>query len=280
MSVLALDIGGTKLMAALVAGSEVQAQRRIDTDRAAGPAEWLDAARALCSDWDGRYDRMGLAVTGLVDAQGRWSALNRATLDIPPATPLTAMAQARFGVPATALNDAQAAGWAEHRHGAGQGRDMVFLTISTGIGGGVVTNGRLLTGRSGLAGHFGQTLGSGDSRLESRAAGRWLAEAAAAAGHAGDAVAVFAAAQAGADWARQLRETSLARVAGLCADIQLMFDPELIVIGGGIGLSEGYLGDLSGRLAQHDAPLRPALAAARLGAEAGVIGAADLAPVP
>lgn len=277
MSLLALDIGGTKLMAALVEGGNVLEARRIATDRAAGPTGWLDAAHELCGDWIGRFDRMGIAVTGLVDKQGRWSALNRATLDIPPGTPLTEMAQARFGVPAQALNDAQAAAWAEHRFGAGVGHDLVFLTISTGIGGGAVLGGRLLSGRSGLAGHFGQIRGGADSRLESRVAGRWLAEAAAKSGHAADASAVFEAARRGEDWADSLRRACLTQVAALCRDVQLTFDPDLIVIGGGIGLSEGFLPDLCAHLAELAPVLRPELVATRLGAEAGVIGAADIA---
>lgn len=278
MTCLALDIGGTKLMAALVDGAQVIDVRRIATDRAAGPAAWLDAAQALCAGWKGRYSALGLAVTGAVDARGLWSALNPETLNIPPRTPLTELAEARFGLPALARNDAQAAAWAEHRFGAGQGRDTVFLTISTGLGGGIVSGGRLLSGRCGLAGHFGQTGGAGTSgRFEDEVAGRWLARAARAQGRALEAPEIFAAARAGETWAEDLRTCCAERVARLCADIQAMFDPEVIVIGGGIGLSENFVETVDAHLPEAPDLLRPALARAGLGAEAGVIGIADLA---
>lgn len=275
MSILAVDIGGTKIMCALVEGGRVIETRRAATARSGGPEDWLAEAAALCDGWTGQA-ALGIAVTGRVDAEGRWSPLNRATLDIPEETPLVARAEALFGCPARAVNDAQAAAWAEHLHGAGQGRDMVFLTVSTGIGGGIVCGGRLLGGRGGLAGHFGQTR-AGGSRLEDRAAGRWLSAEAQARGVEGGAEAVFAAAAAGEPWAEALREACLDEVARLCSDIQLMLDPEVIVIGGGIGLSEGFLAGLEARQAALSPVLRPDLRAAELGAEAGVIGAAALA---
>jgi N-acetylmannosamine-6-phosphate 2-epimerase/N-acetylmannosamine kinase len=54
-----------------------------------------------------------------------------------------------LGVRVTALNDGQAAVWGEYRHGAGAGSDLVYLTVSTGIGGGIVLDGKLRTGRGG-----------------------------------------------------------------------------------------------------------------------------------
>ncbi|HEY0274995.1 MAG TPA: ROK family protein, partial [Paenirhodobacter sp.] len=122
MTALALDIGGTKLMCALVEGDKVLEMRRAVTDRAAGPAAWLRQAADLSAPWSGRYGHLGIAVTGRVDQQGRWSALNRATLDIPQNTPLAEMAASLFGCPARAVNDAQAAAWAEYHFGAGCGQ--------------------------------------------------------------------------------------------------------------------------------------------------------------
>ncbi|WP_442800346.1 ROK family protein, partial [Salmonella enterica] len=66
--------------------------------------------------------------------------------------------EAIAGLPTLAVNEAQAAAWAEYRALADDIRDRVFITVSTGGGGGVVCDGKLLAGKGGLAGHLGRTL--------------------------------------------------------------------------------------------------------------------------
>ncbi|MFO1209129.1 MAG: putative N-acetylmannosamine-6-phosphate 2-epimerase [Amaricoccus sp.] len=272
--VLALDIGGTKTLAALVRGSEVVEEMIVATDRAAGPGAWLDAVAAAARGWGG-VAAVGAAVTGIV-RDGRWSALNPRVLGVPPGFPLEEVGASRFGAPFLAANDAQAAAWGEHRFGAGEGRDLVFLTVSTGIGGGIVTGGRLL---GGLAGSFGQLRAPSDGAMafEECASGAWIGEAAARAGHAADARAVFAAADAGEGWAEDAVAGSAARLALLCRDVQVTLDPPAIVVGGGVGLAPGYLDRVRAALAGLPAELAPRLLPARLGVRAGVLGIADLA---
>jgi N-acetylmannosamine-6-phosphate 2-epimerase/N-acetylmannosamine kinase len=273
--VLAIDIGGTKTMAALVRGDDVIDDVTIATERQAGPDAWLAAIANHTSAWRGRYDRIGIAATGFIH-EGCWSALNPATLDIPDRYPLADRACVLLGAPAQAVNDAQAAAWGEFRFGAGEGGDLVFLTISTGIGGGIVVNGKLLTG---LAGHFGlvRSPSQGTAPLEDETSGRWMAAQARAAGHDMDGAGVFAEAGRGADWARAIVSQSAFRVATLCRDIQLMLDPKRIVIGGGIGLAQGYLDEVRRQFAGIAPRLTPNIVAAKLGGRAGIIGAADLA---
>ena len=273
--VLGIDIGGTKILAALVEAGKVTQQLRLPTSREAGPDAWIAEVVAAIAGWQGAYRRVAVAVTGLIDA-GRWSALNPATLGIPPDYPLVETLTRRFGLPVLAANDAQAAAWGEYRFGAGAQQDLVFLTISTGIGGGVVIDGRPLLG---LGGHFGllRSPSGGPSPLEDQTSGRWMAAEAARAGHAAEAPEIFAAARDGAAWAETILDASARRVALLCADIQLMFDPKRIVIGGGIGLAEGYLDRVRRQLPHVSPRLQPELVAASLGAHAGVIGVADLA---
>ncbi|WP_352610903.1 putative N-acetylmannosamine-6-phosphate 2-epimerase [Mesorhizobium sp. M0239] len=274
-SVLGIDIGGTKTMAALVGGGTVIDDKIVPTAREAGPDAWLASLAQSTSAWSGRFSRIGIAVTGLVE-DGRWSALNPATLGIPDDYPLVERASAVFGKPVRAFNDAQAAAWGEYKFGAGQGRDIVFLTISTGIGGGIVCNGRLL---SGLAGHFGLIRGLSEDRapLEDGTSGRWIASQALKAGFKADAADVFGRALKGEAWAGAIVSQSASRVATLCRDIQMMFDPKLIVIGGSIGLAEGYLDRVRAHLSEVPPRLSPDLVAAKLGGHAGVIGVADLA---
>lgn len=273
--VLAIDIGGTKTMAALVAGSNVLEEITVPTIREAGPDAWLSAVAKSTAAWAGRYECIGIAVTGFIQA-GRWSALNPATLGIPNGYPLIEKAEKLFGRRAYAVNDAQAAAWGEHRFGAGRGSNLVFLTISTGIGGGIVVNGRPLLG---LAGHFGliRSPSRGESPLEDHTSGRWIAAEATRNGHQADAATVFGRAREGEAWARDIVSRSAENVALLCRDIQMMLNPEVIVIGGGIGLAHGYLDAVRDHLAGLASPAAPNLIAAKLGAHAGIIGVADLA---
>ncbi|MBZ9890573.1 putative N-acetylmannosamine-6-phosphate 2-epimerase [Mesorhizobium sp. BR1-1-3] len=274
-TVLGIDIGGTKTMAALVSGGKVIEDMIVPTAREAGPDAWLASLAQSTSAWSSRISRIGIAVTGLVH-DGRWSALNPATLGIPDGYPLVERASAVFGKPVCAFNDAQAAAWGEYKFGAGQGRDIVFLTISTGIGGGIVCNGRLL---SGLTGHFGliRSLSEDQAPLEDSTSGRWIASQALKAGFKADAADVFGHALKGEAWADAIVSRSASRVATLCRDIQMMFDPKSIVIGGSIGLAEGYLDRVRAHLGEVPPRLSSNLVAAKLAGHAGVIGVADLA---
>ncbi len=276
---LAVDLGGTKLLVALVEGAKVLDRVEAATDRDAGPEAWVRQMADLARPWAGQFDTAGVTVTGLIK-DDHWRALNPGTLAFDGRFPLLKAASAALGVPVALANDAQAAAWGEFAHGAGEGKDMVFLTVSTGVGGGVVANGRLLQGRGGVAGHFGQVLPlpeGEETRFEDGASGRWIAAEGARLGLGADARAVFAAAAAGNAAADAVIETSARRIARLAHDLQLMFDPRYTVIGGGVGLASGYI-DRVARAVAHFQPLvRPTLRSAALGRDAGVIGIADLA---
>lgn len=277
-AILAVDIGGTKMLAALIAGDRIDDERDTVTPREMSAEGWCDAVTALVADWAGRYRAVAAAVTGHV-REGRWYTLNPAVLPVPSGFPLAAALSARLDMPVMLTNDAQAAAWGEHRFGAGEGEDIVFLTISTGIGGGVVSGGRLLEGYRGLAASVGQTSLAVDAgtRIEDVAGGGGIAAAARAAGHDVDARGVFAESEAGAAWAERILARSAAIVARLILDLQKLFDPAFVVIGGSIGLAPAYLGRVRAALADVPEPFHPTIRAAGLGKHAGVIGVADLA---
>lgn len=275
--VLAIDLGGTKTLAALVAGAEIIDSRRSDTPRDGGVEAWLDNATELARPWQGRFERAGIAVTGGV-ADGAWYPLNPATLPIPPGYKLAEQLSARLGVPVAAANDAQAAAWGEYRFGAGQSTDMIFLTISTGIGGGIVLDGKLLSGRSGLAGHVGVTRLAGPdglTLLEAHGSGSALAQLAAGTGLPTEPPALFARAEQGDAQAVALIDRVVAPVALAIVNLQLVLDPDCFVIGGGMGLQPLYLARLEAATAGFPDALRPILRAAALGANAGLVGMAD-----
>ncbi len=270
MRVLALDIGGTKTLVALTEDGRILERVRLRTDISGGAAGLLDAVAAAAAGWP-RIERVGAAVTGLV-RNGIWQALNTRTLALPEPHPIEASLWERFGCPARAVNDAQAAAWGEWREGAGQREDMVFLTVSTGIGGGIVSGGRLL---GGLSGSFGQWVDEDGARFEDRASGRWMAAAARDSGRIAEAAEVFAALP--APWAEALVDEMAGRLAVLCRNVQLALDPCRIVIGGGIGLAPGMIGRIEAAFAGLEPVLRPTLVPASLGADAGLLGAAALA---
>lgn len=272
---LAIDIGGTKIMAAQLVSGRVIREITIPTARDKGPVEWLEAVHHETRNWEQATGPVGIAATGMVRG-GRWSALNPGTLAIPDSFPLEDEATRIFSRPARVFNDAQAAAWGEYRYGAGRsGGDMAFLTVSTGVGGGLVMGARLL---GGLAGHFGQTgRAFGDTIFEETASGRWIEQRAREMGHAVDARGVFEAHSKGAGWASDIIDASASRVAGLCCDIKCVLDVERVVIGGGIGLAAGYLECVRSKLALMPPNLQPTVVPALLGPQAGVIGAAALA---
>lgn len=276
--VLAFDIGGTKTLAALVVGGEVVERRTMPTRRDVGAPGWIEDLAAMAGDWKGRYASAAAALTGRV-AGGTWSSLNPGTLAIPDNYPIAAQLERALGVEVEAVNDAQAAAWGEFRFGAARGRDMAFLTVSSGIGGGLVIGGRLVRGARGLAGSLGQVprlAAAGPVRLEALTSGFAIAAAARAAGHVADAPAVFAAARAGEAWAEDILRRAAADLATAIAGLQALADPECIVVGGGVGLAEGFLGRLRRAFDGLPGILVPDLLAAALGADAGIVGAADL----
>lgn len=272
--ILAIDIGGTKTLVALVDASGVVGEVTVATERDDGPDRWLEAAFAAALPWQGRFGGVGLAVTGFV-RNGCWSAMNPATLGIPADYPLVAKVEALFAVPAIAVNDAQAAAWGEHALGAGQREDLVFLTISTGVGGGIVLNGGVLEG---LAGHFGlTTAGDADVFLEDSISGRWMAAEARRQGHDADARDIFARASRGEAWAMDIVAASAQRVARLCRNIQLVLDPPRIVLGGGIGLAEGFIDRVRALMPSVGTVQPVEICRAELGVRAGILGVADMA---
>lgn len=272
--VMSVDLGGTKTMAALVQAGEVLDTVAFATDRGGSPELWLQQIAEATAAWKGRYKSAGLAVTGAV-RNGTWRAMNKATLGIEGEFPLASRAAELFDIPVVAANDAQAAAWGEYKATPDR-RDLVFITVSTGLGGGIVSEGRLLRG---IAGHFGQMHDpeAGSKPLESRVCGPWIASEAKRLGRDCEPKDVFCAANDGEEWAIGIIGGVARRFARLCCDIQLAIDPARIVIGGGIGLATGFIDRVKAEIEAIGPSAVPALRAATLGPKAGIVGIADLA---
>jgi predicted NBD/HSP70 family sugar kinase len=286
---LALDLGGTKTSAALVLGGRVLERRVAPTPAQGGPEAVVENAAGLLAPFLERVDAVCVAATGHVRG-GTVTAVNRATMPGWDGFPLAAALEARCGRPVRLVNDAHAAAWGEARFGAGRGvDDFAFVTVSTGVGGGLVAGGRLLLGTRGLAGHLGFWRGAGggagagdapaagDPVLEHAASGSAIARAGSVAlGRTLSTREVFAAADAGDPAADAVIEAAVGRLAAALVDLRWLVDPARVAIGGSVGLAPGYLARLRDALAlrEPDGPLP--VVAAELGGDAGLLGAADL----
>jgi glucokinase len=308
LSAVGVDIGGTKLLAVAIhpdgtfsSGPQIPAPRT--------PGELIEAvtetARRIAGDEP--VTSIGVGVPGLVDGDGtlvfapNLSGANGAQIG-------RVLGQATPGAGIWVGNDATAAGWAEHEVGAGWGsRDMLMVTLGTGIGGGIVTDGTLYEGTHRFAGEFGHMVVDPNGpqcpcgkkgcweRFASGAGlgllGRELAMAGAAPGlvelAGGDpenvkGEHVTSAASAGDRPALEIMRRFGWWVGLGLANLANLFDPEIIVIGGGLvdagevlmaPIRQSFLDLVEAADRRPIAEVR----AATLGPQAGAVGAGLLA---
>ncbi|AEN66619.1 ROK family protein [Enterobacter soli] len=284
MSTLAIDIGGTKLAAALVDGQTITARRESPTPASQTPQALQEALQVLIAPLLISAERVAVASTGIIH-NGVLTSINPANLGGLVQFPLVGFLSGITDLPVMAINDAQAAAWAEFC-ALPAGDDMVFLTVSTGVGGGVVLNGKLQTGSGGLAGHLGHTLADPGGPLcgcgrrgcvEAIASGRGIAAQAQAELAGLDAKAIFVQAAQGVPQARSLVARSAQTLARLIADVKAVTDCRNVVIGGSVGLADGYLPQVAEYLSQEPEIYQVALRAAHYRHDAGLLGAALLA---
>lgn len=299
--VLGLDIGGTKIAAGVVDDRGGVRSFLIEATRPAeGPERGLARLFELGKrtvadagiDWS-QLGAVGIGSGGPLDARA-------GVLLSPPHlpgwrdVPIVARAQEAFRLPVVLENDATAAAAGEHRYGAGAGTShLVYLTISTGVGGGVVIDGRPYRGASGNGAELGHVTVDCDGRpcrgcgrrgcLESYVSGTSIAERAREAGM-GDVTAgdVAAAAKAGDRVATAVWNATTDALACGLTSIVNVFEPQVVVLGGGVvtGTGEQLLGPVRDRVrAEAMSPGGEAaqVVAAALGRHVGVVGAAALA---
>ncbi|QKN80314.1 N-acetylmannosamine kinase [Scandinavium goeteborgense] len=286
MTLLAVDIGGTKLAAALIDGDfQIVERHECPTPASKTPQALTASLETLLSPLAQRAKCVAVASTGIIH-QGILTAINPGNLGGLLHFPLQETVSRITGLPCLALNDAQAAAWAEFQALDESIEDMAFITVSTGVGGGIVSGGELLMGSGGLAGHLGHTLADpngprcGCGRIgcvEAIASGRGIA--ATAQGHlAGlDAKAIFAKAREGDAQAQSLMHRSAQVLARLIADVKAVTDCQRVVMGGSVGLADGYLALVADYLSQEPTVYQVTLQAAHYRHDAGLLGAAMLA---
>jgi glucokinase len=168
---LALDFGGTKLTTGLTASGERRwrARRQVPSPPGSNAQSdleiMLELTRDLLATAKAPLAAVGVSFGGPVDATQGLVLLSH---HVPgwEQVPLRERLEERLGVPAAVDNDANAGALGEHRFGAGQGYDsLMYITISTGVGGGWILNGRPWRGADGMAGEIGHTVADPDGPL-------------------------------------------------------------------------------------------------------------------
>lgn len=255
------DIGGTNIRGVLLDPSgKVIAQNR--QSRPFSPEDMLDAVETLTADLESqagaKVEQLGLGCAGCVNNDG--VVLTSPNIPSLVHFPLKEDLERRFGLPVMVDNDATTATWAEAKSGGGAGYDnLVFVAFGTGIGGGLVVDGKLRRGAHGLAGEIGHMIidPQGPACVcgrhgcwEQMASGTALGRLAREAGRNGRAPAIVAEAGGnpedvqGEHVARLLAKgdpvassllTEMAHHIGVgLNNLVNVLDPEVIVIGGGL----------------------------------------------
>lgn len=272
--VIALDIGGTQCRAALFEGERIAWRAVVPTRGQEGPTAMVDAVADMLGSVRGHEAPVGVAIAGQV-AAGRVTAHNEALLRGWKSWPLQEALAARLGREVEVVNDARAAAWGEYCAGSGQGcSEFAFVTVSTGVGAGLVLGGRLHLAGNGMDAELGESLVDDDGlTLENLASGTALGRLGAHHGYV-DARGLFDAADAGDERAELLVREGIRALARKIADMVVLVGITRCAIGGGVGLRPGYIERLRQELHRLPPLYHHEIIPARLGGDAGLHGVA------
>ena len=292
--VIGVDLGGTKIAAGLVdRAGRIEARREVATPTESEEAVLTAIERTVEGLFDDDVAALGLGVPSTVDQKtGRAvSSVNIPLTDVPLRDHLAE----RFGVPCGIDNDANAAAIGEWQAGAGRGtRNMIMLTLGTGVGGGLILDGRPYRGSVGAAAELGHMVIEHDGRpcqgtctgrghLEAYATGLAAADDAREAfGPDADTHVLIERAVARDERALEILDAIARRLGSALGTLVNVFNPEMIVIGGGWGeAADDFLLERAREVMLRES-LSPGrelvrVVPAELGPDAGVVGAAFVA---
>jgi glucokinase len=306
---LGIDIGGTKTLALIADATGTVLGRALNPTPSDQQPDAIVAAMVATADQalaDANVPRAsvvaaGIASAGAIDAARGivvWAPQTPSLVN----TPMATMFRAHWDLPIAMGNDANLAALAEQRFGAAKGApNVLFITISTGIGGGIVLNGEVYTGTSGFAGEVGhmtvdahgpygpsKTPGAWEALCSGRALAR-IANERIAAGEPSslaslttiDAIALFDAMRAGDSLAASVITDAIEYLGAGLTSVMNALDPGVIIIGGGLSNEwEDYIAPGVALMRTQafagmakDTPILPPA----LGIDAGAMGAIALA---
>ncbi len=307
METIGVDLGGTKALVGVLDGTDVLYESR-EASTGQSEDELVELlVREVSEARDARpgAKAVGLGIPATMD-HDRGIAVSAVNLPLSD-LPIRDLIEARVGLPVFVDNDGNVAALAEYLYGAAQGKpNTVMLTVGTGIGGGLIVGGEIFRGASGAGAELGHTVIQADGPpcqgncpnhgcVEALASGTALgreglavAESAPdsalgkllAAGEKVDGTAVTKAAIAGDETAVGVFELIGSRLGVACSSFANIFQPDAIVVGGGV-IAAGDLLLEPARRELRERALTPMnqtpILEATLGNDAGMIGAAALA---
>jgi glucokinase len=307
---IGVDLGGTKmLMGVLDSGSKVLWESR-EASTGLSQDDLIEMlVRETAEAREARPDvaAIGLGIPATID-RASGTAISAVNLPIQN-LPIREVVSERTGLPVFVDNDANVAALAEHLYGAAKGaRNAVMITVGTGIGGGLIIEGELFRGSSGAGAELGHMVIEADGpRCQGNCPGRGCVEALAsgtalgregrvaaerepdsaigrllAAGEKVDGTAVTEAALAGDATSIGVFELIGSRLGVAFASFANIFDPDVIVVGGGVMAAGDLLLEPARRELRSRAlpPMnKTPVVAAKMGSDAGMIGAAAMARI-
>jgi glucokinase len=304
---IGVDLGGTKMLVGALAGTDVRWESH-EASTGQSEDELLELlVREVSEARDARPNAtaVGLGIPATIDHDRgvAVSAVNLPLADLP----IRELVSERVGLPVFVDNDANMAALAEFLYGAAQGKpNTVMLTIGTGIGGGLILGGQVYRGATGAGAELGHMVIQADGPpcqgncpnhgcIEALASGTALGRDGRAAaesspdsalgklltaGETVDGTAVTKAAIAGDETAVAVFELIGGRLGVACSSLANIFQPDAIVVGGGV-IAAGELLLEPARRELRERALNPMnrtpILAATLGNDAGMIGAAAMA---
>lgn len=307
---IGIDVGGTKILAGVVDGTGAVVERvRRETPQTGG-AEVTKSLAEIINELGTRHEisGIGLCSAGFLSADRR-SIISNPNIPNWNGAELADEIERLVGRKIILENDANAAAWGERQFGAGEGaNELVMLTIGTGVGGGLITDGQIYHGARGSAGEFGHIRAVPEGHLcgcGMRGCYEQYASGTALLRHAREAISaspelarnllargngtvegltgelLTAAAQDGDLVAIAAFKTTGQWIGSLVATLEAAVDPALVVIGGGVVAAGEILlvpiREALNRLSPFSKSRSlPAVIGARLGNDAGLIGVADL----
>jgi glucokinase len=306
--ILALDLGGTQFRLALANDKGELLKRHAAPVKPDDPEQTIELIKDALSDSLSGINRstvkgMGVAIAGLV-TQDTGALLTSPNLLAWYNTPIKAIFEQELQLPVSVGNDATLAALGEYKFGAGKGcHDLVYITVSTGIGGGVVAGGKLLLGTCGFAAEVGhmtidlngpicncgnigclETLASGTAiarfAVERISRGEKSAIAELVAGDYSKITAevVEKAAKSGDAVAKAIMDTAGTNLGVGVVNLVHIFNPELVIIGGGVSKAGDLIFEpirrVVARRVMRDISVR--ITAPALGDNPGLLGAVAL----
>ena len=293
--IIAIDIGGTKISAALMENGKVIKHRKVASIIHSDLTNLCHYLVELCQGWIEQAQQVAIACTGQVGQE----YVN--FLSAKKKLPLKTQLESAFKLPITILNDAAAAAWAEYcvdkntnelahsvinNSTTNKNDTLVYITVSTGIGGGVIQNGQLVTSHNGFCAHLGHVSVQNNNRqiitchcgrincVEAIASGTAIAQQASLIlGKTVNAKEVFEQYLHVSEVAKLIDSASSA-VCDLIASVKAMTGTEIIILGGSVGSSKAFHEQIIRKVSELPKIYQVRILSPKMGENADLVGAA------